>query len=154
MRKVRPDIKPCPYTTCGHQAVLIGEGEENDSTLYWVECEGCCANGPYSDDADAAVDAWNEIPRNEPNQITQATCPVCGGKGIIYDPFDRTKRICEICQPVRATAEDLRQILIKVETLQGIRVPVDLLRHLNKIESALQAAIKWATPVVPTKEQP
>jgi hypothetical protein len=67
MRKVRPDIKPCPYTTCGNQAVLTGdEGIEEGEFFYQVECEGCCASGPSCDDPDAAVQAWNEIDRRGP----------------------------------------------------------------------------------------
>jgi len=105
MRKVRPDIKPCPYTTCGHQAVLIGEGEENDSTLYWVECEGCCANGPYSDDADAAVDAWNEIQRNEPQLVpVLKPCPMCGMEPRFRREEVWYRVICKTCHLQSALA--------------------------------------------------
>jgi hypothetical protein len=108
MRKVRPDIKPCPYTTCGHQAVLIGGGEENDSTLYWVECEGCCANGPYSDDADAAIASWNEIQRNEPKKIPEPLkpCPMCGMEASFRREEVWYRVICKTCRTQAALAVD------------------------------------------------
>lgn len=119
MRKVRPDIKNCPYTTCGHQAVLIGydltDAEPEGSDMgYQVECETCCATGPLCDTEDAAIQEWNAIDRHEPCQIEPALlpCPFCGGPAT-FDKYESENgtflALCNGCN---------------ISTIQGTKIEV------------------------------
>lgn len=52
-------VLPCPYF---HAAGLSGTARvtgNTSGTLWWVECEGCCAQGPAADTKIEAIAAWD-----------------------------------------------------------------------------------------------
>lgn len=51
--------RECPNTSCGTSNVAMTE----EDGFWWVQCNNCGVEGPTSDDADNAVEAWNRLPR-------------------------------------------------------------------------------------------
>ena len=48
-----PTQKPCPF--CGSRKTLLSDGP-----LFWVTCDGCDAEGPYTrESSEKAVELWD-----------------------------------------------------------------------------------------------
>lgn len=56
---ISDQIKPCPNPAC-HASVAWPEDDEDG---WWVACGQCDMQGPFAESIDAAIVAWNALPR-------------------------------------------------------------------------------------------
>lgn len=50
-------LKPCPF--CGSDNIFVDEFWERYDEPYFVTCNGCGANGPYTRKKEEAIELWN-----------------------------------------------------------------------------------------------
>jgi len=51
-------LKPCPF--CGCKTISTQYDIWFTGTIYFVECPGCCIQGPHKYRKESAIAAWNK----------------------------------------------------------------------------------------------
>ena len=68
-----PKIKPCP--ACGNQGRLVGISN-HVGNFDTIACYGCNMQGPDTDGEDAAINAWNNLPRQTQQRAPEGSLEV------------------------------------------------------------------------------
>lgn len=78
------DLKPCPVPGCRSTDVVENaEWDDRFQVNTWMECDTCGVRGPAKHGKEAAVDAWNNLPRTEWISVEERL-PELGDDVLIY----------------------------------------------------------------------